>query len=65
MLMHAEDSYYESYCWVFGQWQRGKKKKLEKAADMHHANNQDMLSASLLHFSEPLQTSSTNNDSSS
>ncbi len=29
VLVQAVDSYYESYCQVFGQWRHGKKEKLE------------------------------------
>ncbi len=41
------DSYYESYCQVFGQWQRGKREKQVKAADWRHVDNHDLVSTFL------------------
>jgi hypothetical protein len=63
-LVQAIDSYYESYRRVFGWRQRGKKEKPEKAADLRHANNHELVSASLLPFSDSFWTSSAIVDSS-
>jgi hypothetical protein len=58
--VQAVESYYESYCWVFGRQRRVKKEKQDKVADRRHADNHDLVSHSFLHFSEPFRTSSAN-----
>ncbi len=62
-LVQAVDTYYKSYHQVFGRRRRGKKKKPEKAADWRYADNHDLVSPSLLSFSDPFCTSSANVDS--
>jgi hypothetical protein len=64
-LVQAVDSYNENYSQVFERWRCGKKEELEKAADRRHANNHDLVRASILLFSDPFQTSSVNVVSSS
>ncbi len=64
-LVQVIDSYYGSYHRVFGSQQCGKKEKPEKAVDRRHANNHDLVNASLLPFSDPFWTSSADIDSSS
>ncbi len=57
-LVQVVDSYYDSYCQVFGRWQCGKMEKLEKAEGRCYADNNDLVSASLFFSPELLQTTS-------